>query len=313
MRAPFPLANPVDIVRRMQRIGEIAAFGTAICWTVSAIFFEKATRRIGVLAVNFYKVVFAFGFLALAAGLTRGMPLPFDAPPDAWLYLSLSGIVGFVIADIFLFTAYKTIGSRVTMLFLALSPPMTAALGYLFLGEAMGSRSLAGMALIVTGVASAVLAKRDAKSAGKMSREDMRGYFFAFLSSVGQSIGMVLTRRGIGDYDPVSGTQIRVMVAIVGFFLASLLFEGGRNLRAALKRPDGLRPTLYGAVFGPFLGVALSLFAAQRTYAGSVSTLIGLTPILIIPPSIFIFKQKVKPLEIVGALVAVSGLAVFFM
>lgn len=297
----------------MQRLGELAAFGTAICWTASAIYFEKATRRIGVLAVNFYKVVFAFGFLALFATISRGMPLPFDAPPDAWLFLSLSGLVGFVISDIFLFTAYKTIGSRITTLFLALSPPITAALGFLFLGEAMGGKSLAGMAMVVTGITAAVLGRRDAKSVVKMSREDKRGYLFAFFSSIGQSVGMVLTRRGIGTYDPVSGTQIRVMVAIVGFGIASLAFDRGKSLSTALKDPAGLRPTLIGAIFGPFLGVTLSLFAAQRTYAGVVSTLIGLTPIMIIPPAILIFKQKVKPLEIAGALVAVAGSAVFFM
>ncbi|MBU0928151.1 MAG: DMT family transporter [Spirochaetes bacterium] len=297
----------------MQRIGEIAAFGTAICWTVSAIFFEKATKRIGVLAVNFYKVVFAFGFLALAGAVTRGMPLPLDAPPDAWLFLSLSGLVGFVIADIFLFTAYKTIGSRITMLFLALSPPITAALGYVFLGEQMGPRSLAGMALVVAGIAVAVLGRRDAKSAGRMSREDRRGYLFAFLASVGQSAGMVLTRRGIGGYDPLSGTQIRAMVAIVGFAVASLLFERGRNLKAALKDSGGLGNTFVGAIFGPFIGVTLSLFAAQRTQAGVVSTLIGLSPVMIIIPAMLVFKQKVKPLEIAGAVVAVAGSAVFFL
>lgn len=297
----------------MQRIGELAAFGTAICWTASAIYFEKAIKRIGVLAVNFYKVVFAFGFLVLFGTITRGMPLPFDAPPDAWLFLSLSGLVGFVISDIFLFTAYKTIGSRITTLFLALSPPITAALGFLCLDEAMGGKSLIGMAMVATGITAAVLGRRDAKSVVKMSHEDKRGYLFAFFSSIGQSVGMVLTRRGIGSYDPISGTQIRVMVAIVGFGIASLAFEGGKNLTAALKDPAGLRPTLVGAIFGPFLGVTLSLFAAQRTYAGVVSTLIGLTPILIILPAILIFKQKVKPLEIAGAVVAVAGSAVFFM
>jgi len=297
----------------MQRIGEIAAFGTAICWTVSAIFFEKATKRIGVLAVNFYKVVFAFGFLAAFGAIARGMPLPLDAPRDAWIYLSLSGLVGFVISDVFLFSAYKTIGSRITMLFLALSPPITAAFGYLFLGEEMGNRGLAGMALVVVGITAAVLGRRDAKSVGRLSHEDRRGYLFAFLASVGQSIGMVFTKRGIGDYDPVSGTQIRVLVAIVGFGLASLLFERGRNLKVALKDKSALGTTLGGAVFGPFLGVSLSLFAAQRTQAGVVSTLIGLSPVMIIIPAILVFKQKVKPLEIAGAVVAVAGSAVFFM
>jgi len=297
----------------MQRIGELAAFGTAICWTVSSMIFEKATKRIGVLAVNFYKVVFAFGFLALAGALTRGMPLPLDAPPDAWVFLSLSGLVGFVIADIFLFTAYKTIGSRITLLFLALSPPMTAGLGFLFLGERMGPKSLAGMALVVVGIAAAVLGRRDAKSAVRMSREDKRGYLFAFLSSVGQSVGMIFTKRGIGDYDPISGTQIRVAIAIVGFGVMSLIAERGRNLATAVKDPAGMKATFYGAIFGPFLGVALSLFAAQRTNAGVVSTLMALTPVLIIPPAILIFKQRVKPLEIAGAVVAVVGSAVFFM
>jgi len=297
----------------MQRIGELAAFGTAICWTVSALFFENATKRIGVLTVNFYKVTIALGFLSLTAGLTRGMPLPFDAPPEAWLYLSLSGLFGFVIADLFLFSAYKSIGSRITMLFLALSPPMTAGLGFLLLGERMGSKSLAGMVLVVAGISATVLGRRDARTGRPMSREDKRGYVFAFLASVGQSIGIVLTRRGIGSYDPVSGTQIRVMVGIVGFGLISMIVDRGRKNREALRNPAGMWLTFGGAIFGPFIGVSLSLFAAQRTYAGVVSTLIGLSPVLIIPPAILILKQKVKPLEVAGAIIAVAGSAVFFL
>jgi len=316
----------------MHNIGEIAAFGTAICWTLSAIFFERATRKIGVLAVNFYKVVFAFVFLTLSAAILRGMPLPLDAPPRAWIFLSLSGVIGFVITDIFLFSAYKIIGSRMGTLFLALSPPITAFLGFIFLGENMGSRSVLGMMLVASGIVMAVLGRRDGKaavreakaSAGIVSEADdqkekaearlkKRGYLFALLSSVGQSIGMIFTKYGLGDYNPVSGTQIRVAVAIVGFAAVSIVWERGRNLGAALKNPSGMKTTLGGSVFGPFLGVALSLFAMQNTDAGTVSTLIGLTPILIIPPAIIFFKQKVKPLEIIGALVAVAGSAVFFL
>ncbi len=277
------------------------------------MFFEKATRRIGVLAVNFYKVVFAFVFLALASTLARGMPLPLDAPGEAWLYLSLSGLVGFVIADLFLFSAYRTIGSRITMLFLALSPPVTAALGFVFLGESLAPRGIIGMGLVVVGITAAVLGRRDPKGAVAMSHEDKRGYLFAFLASVGQSIGMVLTKKGIGNYDPISGGQIRIMVAIVGFALVSLFVERGRNLKAALGDKKGIKATLGGSVFGPFLGVTLSLFAAQRTQAGIVSTLIGLSPVMIILPTILIFRQKVRLMEILGAMLAVAGSAVFFM
>jgi len=103
------------------------------------------------------------------------------------------------------------------------------------------------------------------------------------------------------------------MVGIVGFSVISFIVDRGRKNREALRNPAGMWMTLGGAIFGPFIGVSLSLFAAQRTYAGVVSTLIGLSPVLIIPPAILILKQKVKPLEVIGAVVAVAGSAVFFL
>ncbi|HOZ71492.1 MAG TPA: DMT family transporter [Spirochaetales bacterium] len=297
----------------MQRIGELAAFGTAICWTVSSMFFERATKRVGVLAVNFYKLVFAFGFLVVAGAASRGMPLPLDATRDAWIFLSLSGLVGFVISDIFLFTAYKTIGSRITLLFVALSPPMTAALGFLFLGETMRPLAIVGMGLVVVGIVIAVLGRRDQAARTVMSRDDKRGYVFALFSAIGQSVGMILTKRGIGDYDALSATQIRVLVGVVGFAVASVLAERGRNLKAAVRDAPGMKSTFSGAIFGPFLGVVLSLYAVQQTNAGVVSTLMALSPVLIIPPAILVLKQKVRFPEIAGAVIAVAGSAIFFL
>lgn len=297
----------------MNAIGEVAAFGTAVCWTLSALFFEQGTKRIGVLGVNFYKVVFAFVFLTGSAWLFRGMPLPLDASPEAWLYLSISGVIGFVITDIFLFTAYKTIGSRMSTLFLAISPAFTALLGFIFLHEVLAPKSIVAMALVGTGIVIAVLSREKITARGAAARTDARGYVFAFLSSIGQSIGMIFTKQGVKNYDAISGTQIRVMSAIIGFAIVSLLFEKGKSILASPRDKQGMKFTFIGSVFGPFLGVALSLFAMQHTETGIVSTLIGLTPILIIPPAIFVLKQKVKPMEIVGAVIAVTGSALFFL
>ncbi|NLX45282.1 MAG: EamA family transporter, partial [Treponema sp.] len=49
------------------------------------------------------------------------------------------------------------------------------------------------------------------------------------------------------------------------------------------------------------------------TQAGTASTLMALTPVLIIPPTIFILKQKVTASEFIGAAVAVGGAALFFL
>lgn len=309
----------------MDRLGEFAAFGTAICWTASALFFETASRRVGALAVNFFKVSLAFVFLAITGLLFRGMPLPLDAPPEAWLWLPLSSLVGFVIADYFLFNAYILIGSRLTVLFQPLTPLFTAFLGFLIIGERMRPEALLAMAVVVAGILIVVLSRgkaREAASGGKDGPGGLRpspvvakGLAFALLSAFFNALGLILSKKGLATgYDAISGTQIRVMTAILGFGLQALLFGQAKAVFADAPKDRMARlSTTFGAVFGPFLGVSLSLFAVQHTSAGAASTLMALTPVLIIPPAVLVQRQKVRPAELAGAVVAVAGAALFFL
>jgi drug/metabolite transporter (DMT)-like permease len=68
-----------------------------------------------------------------------------------------------------------------------------------------------------------------------------------------------------------------------------------------------------GAFFGPFLGVSMSLLAVQHTRAGIASTIMAIVPILIIPPAVLIFKEKVTLKEFIGAVIAVGGVAIYFI
>jgi drug/metabolite transporter (DMT)-like permease len=302
----------------MQHLGEFAAFGTAICWTASAIFFERSAKRVGALAVNFYKVAGALVLLAVTGALTRGMPLPLDAPAKAWIYLPISGIVGFVIADYFLFNSYILVGSRRATLFQPLSPLFAAALGYLVLGEKMRPQSLVGMGLVVAGIFIALATRRKDDAAGnavaRPSAAVVKGLLFALGSAFFNAVGLIFSKLGLGDYDAVSGTEIRVMTAVVGFGLQALLFGEWKDVFVRAPRDAvAVRNTSIGTVFGPFLGVVLSLLALQHTSAGATSTLSSLTPVLIIFPTVFVMKQKVRAGEVVGAVVAVAGAALFFM
>ena len=68
-----------------------------------------------------------------------------------------------------------------------------------------------------------------------------------------------------------------------------------------------------GSFFGPFLGVSFSLIAIQHTSTGIAATLMSVVPVLIILPAIFIYKQKVSIKEIIGAVLSVCGVALFFI
>lgn len=70
---------------------------------------------------------------------------------------------------------------------------------------------------------------------------------------------------------------------------------------------------LLATIFGPAIGVALSLMAVEHAKAGIASTLMALTPVLIIVPYSLIYKQKIKLQEVIGTLVTVIGVAMFFL
>jgi drug/metabolite transporter (DMT)-like permease len=68
-----------------------------------------------------------------------------------------------------------------------------------------------------------------------------------------------------------------------------------------------------GAFFGPFLGVSFSLIAIRHTSTGVASTIMALVPIFIIPPSIWLFKHKITTREIIGTIVSLAGVFLFFL
>ena len=294
--------------------GQLAALGTATCWAFTALAFDAAARRIGALSLSLIRLVIAFGFLCLAAWAMRGMALPLDASPKAWGWLGVSGLVGFTFGDFCLFRAYVLVGARLSQLLMALAPPLTAVISWLLLGETLGGRALLGMSLTVTGIAWAVLEQRPATPENdRSSRLSLSGIAMGFGGALGQAGGLVLSKLGMGSYDAVAATQVRVLAGILGY---AVLFTGLRRwgrVGEASRDRRALGLATVGAFFGPFLGVSLSLFAVRRIPAGVAASLMALTPILIIPLVVVLRRERVGLGGIAGAVVAVAGVVLLFL
>ena len=100
-------------------LGEIAALLTAACWTVTAMAFEKAGKRVGALSLNLIRLIIGLLFLALYNVVMQGEIVPV-ATGYQWFWLVTSGLVGFVLGDLFLFRAFILIGARISMLIMSL-------------------------------------------------------------------------------------------------------------------------------------------------------------------------------------------------
>jgi drug/metabolite transporter (DMT)-like permease len=301
----------------MIRLGELAALGTAIFWTVSAMSFEYAAKRVGTLSLNLIRLVIAFVMLSIFALASRGLILPTDAPSGAWLWLGLSGLVGFVLGDLLLFRSFIDIGARLAMLIYASAPPLAALLGWAFLGERLSAFGIVGMALTVAGIA-LVLARpapaRDGVAAAAARPTGAaRGVVLAFGGAVGQASGLLLSKVGVAGYNAVGATQIRVIAGMAGFLIIIALLRRFPPLFRSLRDRPAMGAATLGALFGPFIGVTLSLVALQHTSAGVASAIMSTTPVLIIVPSVVLFRERIGVREVAGALVAVGGVALLFL
>ncbi len=320
-------------------VGEIIALGVAVSWTVTALFAEVGSKRMGSLPLNTVRMTMSLSLLLVTLWLILGVPWPRFADGSTWLWLLLSGVVGYVIGDYCLMQGYIYIGSRFGQLFMTLSAPTAALTGRLLLGEQMRPLAIIGMIITLSGIAMSILAKKGDTVGLKLPR---KGVFFAAMAGICQGFGLVLSKIGLQHYDaaiaaagvaqdavpdgavlpiplflsvPFAATMIRASIGLVGFFALLVIFnrDWKEKLNHAVHDRTAMWCVLGATVFGPFVGVSASLLATQYTSTGIAQTLFALTPVLILAPAAWIFRQKVTIREVVGAAISVCGVCLFFM
>ena len=307
--------------------GEIIALVVAISWTATALFADVASHRLGSLPLNLIRMVLSWAFLTVMLWVVTGTPYPLYANGKAWFWLALSGFVGYVFGDWCLFNSYIVFGSRYGQLFMTLAPPMAGIAGWLMLGEQMSWRSWLAMLVTLTGIAISILA-RGGENHKLTLKLPLKGVLFGIGAGIGQGVGLVLSKIGLEHYElsipaeapqavakmmPFAGTYIRAVAGFVGFFLILALTKQLPLVVKGLHDRKGMTFATLTTFFGPFLGVSLSLMAVQYAKAGIASTLMALTPVLIIVPYAIIHKQKVSVKEVIGTLITMVGVALFFL
>lgn len=292
-------------------LGEIISLGTALCWTFTVIGFESAGRRVGSLSVNIIRLLFGFVLLTGVVFLLTGRLIP-DASNFQWNMLLISGLIGLVIGDLFLFQAFIDIGGRISLLIYSSVPIITAVLGYFIFDETFDLLTIIGIAITLTAISVVILSKRDEDKV--IEPHILKGIIFAFIGAIAQALGLVFSKLGMADsIGAFEATQMRMIAAIIGFVLYITIIHKWGEVKEAFNDKVALRFILLGSIFGPFLGVTSSLAAMQYTTIGVSTTIAQLNVIMIIPFSIWLFKEKVTKIEIIASVVAFIGVAILFL
>lgn len=289
-------------------LGELAALSTALMWTISTLFMTYAGKQIGALVLCTIRIVLACGLMMLCDYAMRGQWFPVDASPRTWTILGISGIFGFFLCDICWFKSLILLGPRLTLLIQSLTPPMAAILSWLCINDRLEASQWAAMGVTLAGVAWVVFEQPNGDPHPPGHRK--AGIALAVMAAMAQAIGLMFSKKGMGDYDhAVAATLIRALVALPCFIVLMTATRRWPAVLAGLGRGRAMMALGVGTSLGPFLGVVMYMVALSNAPTGVVATIIGIMPVLILPFSVFLYREKIGHRAIVGAILAVVGVA----
>lgn len=304
-----------------QLVGESAAIITSLMWTTCSLLFAYAGKRIGALSVNAIRIIIAVGMLGSVHILFFGTLIP-EANSSQWFYMSLSGVIGLALGDFGYFGALVIMGPRRGTLLMSLAAVFASISGYLILTEVLNYWNIFGITITLLGVTWVILERDEESMELPLSKNQKTlGILLGLCGAAGQGIGLVISKYGMiiaaddqsMPLNPLSATLIRMIAGSLFIWVAIIIFGKYSDVIKSFKDKKAIQATAGGAFFGPFIGVWLSMIAVTYAITGVAQTLMSLMPVMIIPVIWLLYKQKTTWRGIIGAVVAILGVAILFL
>jgi drug/metabolite transporter (DMT)-like permease len=306
----------------MPYLGEICALLTALCWTGSSTSFAVASRAVGPLPANQFRLYAAIPVLLVLGRVVTGSWWPTHASDERITLLALSSLAGLVLGDIGFFYALATIGPRLSSVVMASWPGATVAIEAAC-GRPPSWPQLAGIALTMVGVGMVLLRSREGTTwnPGLTRRQWWLGLAGAAAGALGQAAGFVLAGLAMepgpdlpAGLDPLQATVVRMVTGVVGLQLVAFAQRQPFAMKVVFGHPLAIKAALIGALFGPVAGVWLSMVSRRHSeHAGMAAALMATTPIFMMPVAAWLYRARIGWLGVVGTLVAVGGAAVCWL
>jgi drug/metabolite transporter (DMT)-like permease len=303
-------------------LGVLIAITTTLCWSLGIFPFTEAARRFGSSALNQYRLLLAWVFISIISCIYYWIsPLSLVLIPTShnYLYLGLSGIIGFTIGDYFTFNSFKLLGPKLSGLYTTLAPCSALALGALLLNETINFIGVIGIMITISGVIWLTLSRKDALSAKVSGFEwNKKGVLSGIAGALCQGCGLVLSKlgfqseHGVAQIATLHAVWIRLLFA---FTAAMVLSDIGntfiRNSKTVFSNQNnGLKYLLAGTILGPVFGVSFSLLTISYMKVAEAQTIFALLPIFVLPLNYFFYGEKITWASVFSSLTAILGVFV---
>ena len=297
--------------------GELIALITTICWSIGIFPFTEAAKRLGTAALNQYRLFLAWIVISLIIIVFYHVSILglFTTPQfKQYLFLGLSGIIGFTIGDYFSFSSFKILGPKLGSLYTTIAPGSALLAGFLILNQRINFIGIGGIFITIAGVIWLTLSKKDTEASEEAGfKRNPLGILFGIIGALCQGVGLVLSKLGMDAYEEklptLHAVWIRLLFAFgAAFFISLITGRIKQNSTPVFKNQNNGVPYMFlGTLFGPVLGVSCSLLAIQHLPVATAQTIFALLPIVVLPINYFYYKERITLQSVFACAIAVLG------
>ncbi|MEZ4652182.1 MAG: DMT family transporter [Candidatus Eisenbacteria bacterium] len=295
----------------MPYLGETLALAAPITWSFAVIVFRRTGRDVPPLALNLFKITFAFGLLLVTWYLLDRTGAAAATQPHSGKILMLllaSGVIGIGIADTLFLMALNRIGAGLHAIVTTSYSPSIIALSVLYLGERLSMVQGLGVVAILTAVLSVTAMRGPHRELDR--RTLALGTILGISAMVAQAISVVMVKPVLDQMSVVWANCWRMAGGIGSLLLLLPILP--REQRAGLRslRRWSLWPAMIlGSLLGNYVSLMLWLGGMKYTQASVASALNQTSTLWTFLLAALLLREPVTWKRTVGLAVGLLGVA----
>ena len=298
---------PKNCVEKM--IGELAALGAAVSWTVSAVLYKKALMQAKPVSANIIRLTCtAVVLLALLVVLGKTEVI-MSLPQNVIVLAIVSGVIGLGVGDTLYMMSLRDVGVARAVPITCTYPLFNLLWAVLLAGEAVTFPVVLGAVIIVLGIW--LLSQVDQTGESKLQTRTLyKGLTLALATAVVWSVSIAMINMAVKetpDLDHALAINVvRVMAVAVTFFAVSPIMDRGLGF---LKMN---RKTIATLITGGIVALGLGWFFLSYSFVETLESravpISSTTPLFSTLTSIVLLHEKVTAKNAAGSTIIVIGI-----
>ena len=294
-------------------IGELAALGAAISWTVSALFYRKALEEASPISANIIRLTLTGSILLLLLVFLGKLTVLTTLPLELVLLASASGIIGLGLGDTLYFMSLKWIGVARAVPLTCIYPLFSVLWAVFLVGERITLAVVLGAVVIVLGI---LFLGQDSQANTTDTRKALIvGMVIALATAAVWSVSITMMDVAVKESPDIDHAliinTIRVITVAAVLLASSPIID--KKLGFLKLRKRTVAALIAGGIAALGVGWFFLSYSFTVTSQARAVPISSTTPLFSTLAGILLLREKVTAHNVFGSIMVVVGIFLLFL